>query len=418
MTLERTEPGAPPRVDREARRDALLEAAAVEFNARGVSRASLSRIAKAKGLTRAAVYYYVRDRDDLVFHAYRKSCEVMAADLDRARAAAGDALEQLAAFVRLSLDPERSPTAVLSDLDYLAGDARAAIAAAHARNVATLRAIVRTGVDAGAVRPCDDEIVAQSIIGMIAWTPQSQAWVDGADAGYRARTVEALVDLLLNGQAADRDFAFTSPISIRAFFPPAPNPFDRAAVAEAKLEHLLMTASRVFNRRGIDGASLDDVVGAMGATKGALYHYLDNKAELIVRCHDRAATLYERIVEAADAHGGTGLEKGAVGLHLLVQAQASGLAPLTQMVGHDALPAAFRQALRRRNRALQRRYEGFGGLGLQDGSFRDIDFNAVSQLSAGTFEWLPKWFDTHDPRAEAILAEEIVRLITTGLRRH
>jgi AcrR family transcriptional regulator len=417
MVLERTEPGAPLRVDREARREALLEAAAIEFNARGVSRASLSRIAKAKGLTRAAVYYYVHDRDDLVFHAYRKSCEVMGADLARAREAPGDPLAQLAAFVRLALDPDRAPTAILSDLDYLTGEARATIAAAHDRNVATLRGIIRGGVEAGVIRDCDDEIVAQSIIGMIAWTPQSQAWVDGVDAGYRARTVEALVDLLANGQAADRDFRFAPPISISAFFPAAPNPFDRAAVADAKLEHLLMTASQVFNRRGVDGASLDDIVGAMGATKGALYHYLDNKAELVVRCHDRAATLYERIVEAADGHGRTGLEKGAVGLYLLVQAQASGLSPLTQMVGHESLPADFRQALRRRNRALQRRYEGFGELGLADGSFRSMDFNAVSQLGAGAFEWLPKWFDTHDPRALTILADEIVRLITTGLRR-
>lgn len=341
----------------------------------------------------------------------------MAADLVRAREAPGDALAQLAAFVRLSLDPERTPTAVLSDLDYLTGEARETIAAAHDRNVATLRGVVRAGVEAGVIRACDDEIAAQSIIGMIAWTPQSQAWVDGADASYRTRTVEALVDLLVNGQAADRGFMFTSPVSIATFFPSAPNPFDRAAVADAKLEHLLMTASQVFNRRGVDGASLDDIVGAMGATKGALYHYLDNKADLVVRCHDRAATLYERIAEAADRHGRTGLEKGAIGLHLLVQAQASGLSPLTQMVGHEALPAGFRQTLRRRNRALQRRYEGFGELGLQDGSSRPVDFNAVSQLGAGAFEWLPKWFDTHDPRAGAILADEIVRLITTGLRR-
>ena len=66
MAHDRGPVHAPARPDREARRHALLEAAAAEFNARGVSRASISRIAKAKGLTRAAVYYYVRDRDDLV----------------------------------------------------------------------------------------------------------------------------------------------------------------------------------------------------------------------------------------------------------------------------------------------------------------------------------------------------------------
>src|SRR5579864_8087533 len=72
MTAEPQASLPSPKADREGRRDALLEAAAAEFNARGISRASISRIAAAKGLTRAAVYYYVRDRDDLVFQAYRR----------------------------------------------------------------------------------------------------------------------------------------------------------------------------------------------------------------------------------------------------------------------------------------------------------------------------------------------------------
>src|ERR1700722_3130808 len=89
MAQDQSPAPASVRPDRDARRDALLEAAAAEFNARGVSRASISRIAKAKGLTRAAVYYYVRDRDDLVFQAYLKSCEATAADLNQAAEAGG-----------------------------------------------------------------------------------------------------------------------------------------------------------------------------------------------------------------------------------------------------------------------------------------------------------------------------------------
>ena len=404
------------RLDRDARRDVLLDAAAVEFNAHGVSRASISRIAKAKGLTRAAVYYYFRDRDDLVFQAYRKSCETMAADLVAAVAAGGDAMTQLSTYVRRALDSNRPVPAVLSELDYLKGAERAEIAGAHARNVETLRAIIHSGVEHGSIRACDDEIVAQVIVGVVSWVPLTAGWLEGDDLSYRARTVEALVDILLNGEAADPDFMFTPPVSIDAFFPPSPNPFDRAAVAEAKLDHLLRTASQVFNRRGVDGASLDDVVRALGATKGAFYHYLDNKSELVVRCLERAATIYERIVDAADRFGDDGLEKGTTGLYLLIQAQASGLSPLIQMAGSEALPAKARQSLLRRNRAIQQRYEAFGELGIRDGGYRPMDFNAVSQLAAGAFEWLPKWFDPGDPRADRILADEIVRLFTHGLR--
>ena len=45
------------------------------------------RIARQLGLSRAALYYYVRDREDLVVQCYRRACAVMAA-------------EQLAAYLR------------------------------------------------------------------------------------------------------------------------------------------------------------------------------------------------------------------------------------------------------------------------------------------------------------------------------
>jgi AcrR family transcriptional regulator len=36
------------------------------------------------------------------------------------------------------------------------------------------------------------------------------------------------------------------------------------------MEQIALTASRLFNRQGIDGTSLDEISEALGATKGAL----------------------------------------------------------------------------------------------------------------------------------------------------
>lgn len=408
---------APPRTDRDARREALLEAAAAEFNARGVSRASISRIAKAKGLTRAAVYYYVRDRDDLVFQVYRKSCEAMAADLSQAVAGGGDGLATLTRYVRLALDPQRAPTALLSEIDYLKGSEHARITLAYGHNIEALRGIIRGGVEDGSVRTCDDEAIAQAIVGMIGWIPLSVSWVEGTDAGFRARTVQAVVDLITDGHASDPAYDFVPPVEIGSFFAPTPKPFDRAAQAEAKMEQLLMTASQIINRRGVDGASLDEITRALGATKGAFYHYLENKTDLMVRCYRRAMRLNEAFAEASGRLGRDGLEKGMIGLYLNVQAQASGLAPLIQLVGLESLPVALRREIRRRSRGLYQQFSGFAAQGLADGVHRDVDLGAIAQIGAGVFEWLPKWFDPADPRASGALALEYCRLFAAGLRR-
>ena len=67
--------------------------------------------------------------------------------------------------------------------------------------------------------------------------------------------------------------------------------FDREHAAAMKVDQVLETASRLFNERGLDGASLDQIAAALGATKGALYHYFSDKRELILRCYERSAEL-------------------------------------------------------------------------------------------------------------------------------
>jgi AcrR family transcriptional regulator len=399
---------------REARRGGVLAAAARQLNAAGASGASFAKIARDLGFSRAALYYYVADRQDLVLQCYRQSCALMAADLAAASGPTG--LARLSDFIRRALDPEREPVAVVSELDSLAGDAHAEIAAAVGANLAALRGLIRGGVADRSIRACDDEAIAQAVVGALSWATLSDQWVEGADV--RARTAQALLDLLIEGHGADPDLPFVSPVRIETFFPPPPAPFDRAAQAEAKVEQLLMTASRFINRRGVVGASLDDITAELGATKGALYHYLKNKSDLVVRCYQRAMRLYEAFADAAGANGATGRDRGQIGLYLNVQAQASGLSPLVQLEGVEALPPGFRREMRRRSRALYERFSAWALEGVADGSNRaDVDLDAISLLGAGVFEWLPKWFDPADPRASGALADEYCRLFIAGLRR-
>lgn len=401
-------------LERDRKLGALLDEASIEFNRRGLSQASMARIARTMHMSRPALYYYVRDLDDLVLRCYRRSCDVMAGDLQAAENA-GSGLDSLVAFVRRALDAERRPTAVLSEIDYLSGEARHAIGAAHAANVDRLRAMIRRGIADRSIRSCDDEVIAQTIIGMIAWVPLSVDWVKGTQPGFRSRAVEALIDLIVRGYARDRHVGFASPVAISEFLPTPPQAFDRPGLAAAKIELLLLTASRLFNRRGIDATSLDDIAGALGATKGAFYHHLDNKSELVVRCYRRALALYERFADAAAA-GRNGLERGAIGLYLNIQAHTAGLSPLIQLVGVHALPAAARNEITARSRALQRRFEAFGEQGQEDGSCRSSDFDALAQLGAGAFEWLPKWLQPQDPRGARQIADEIIGFLFHGIR--
>ena len=397
------------------KREALLEGAAEAFNERGIAATSLADVAERLGLSRASVYYYVNDRAELVFQCYQRACELTAEDL----AAAGEAetgLDRVLAFIALALTPDRAPTAVLSEINYLQPAHAAVVRTANDRNVAILIDFVEAGVADGSIRSCDTEVAAQSIIGMLAWGRLSPQWVSGPRGrAFRARLAKTMIPLVTHGVTADPRQRFECSIEIESFFPGRINAFDRREALEMKLDQLLAAASRLFNRNGIEATSMDEITAPLGATKGVLYHYLRDKADLVARCYERGFDLYERFAQAAKAHDGDGLSRAMIGTHLNTQAQASALSPLMPQPGLESLPDPRRAALVARANGLRGLFSRLLRAGIADGSCRPCDTAMVAMIGAGPFGWLCKWLPAGDPRTPRQLADEISNLFFRGL---
>src|SRR4029450_2810471 len=82
-------------VAKRGRRDLLLDEAARQLNTKGISQTALLDVAAALGLSRAAVYYYADDRQDLVLQCYRRACEALARDLSAAACDPGSGLDRI-----------------------------------------------------------------------------------------------------------------------------------------------------------------------------------------------------------------------------------------------------------------------------------------------------------------------------------
>src|SRR5271170_1395156 len=222
---------------RQSKREALLAGAATLFNARGIAGTSLADVAEAVGLTRAAVYYYVSDRAELVFQCYSKSCALTADDLAGASQEA-NGLRRILAFVRCAFAPERPQVAALNDINALGEPLASMVRAADDRNTASLIGFVREGVADGSVRGCDCEVVAQCLIGMINFARLSPLWGGGASRAYRIRLRDAVLALVEHGVAAG-PVAFDCQLSADAFLPERFNAFDRRRASELKQDQLL-----------------------------------------------------------------------------------------------------------------------------------------------------------------------------------
>ncbi len=420
----RTAPVRPPTVapkgrataKRNLKREALLAHATRLFNQRGIGATSLSDIAEALGLTRASLYYYVNDRDELVFQCYQRACDQMAEDLALASTDARDGFGKVVAFVARATDPARPATAVLSEIPFLGEPHRAAIETASRRNADRLRDLIDEGIADGSLRPCDSRTIAQVLIGILNWAQLSPQWLGGADGrAFRKRVRADFTQLISKGTSVE-GVCPPCPVDAETFLPGRFNAFDRAEAAEMKSAQLVATASQLFNRQGIEATSLDDISAALGATKGVVYHYMQDKTDLVLRCYERAFDLFDGFVAAAQKSGTDSLSRMLIGVHLNSQAQIGPLSPLMPQAGMQALPSQTRLALTRRARALRVKFAGWLRQGMADGSCHPCDVVMRAQMGAGAFGWLPKWITPEDAAHPRRLADEITRFFALGLK--
>src|SRR5271155_1019275 len=87
------------RASAKSRRAELLDEAARELNSKGISLTSLTDVADKLGFSRASLYYYVEDREDLMFQVYLRSAEIMARRLEEAAQSSGGALQVVGDFI-------------------------------------------------------------------------------------------------------------------------------------------------------------------------------------------------------------------------------------------------------------------------------------------------------------------------------
>jgi len=67
-----------------------------------------------------------------------------------------------------------------------------------------------------------------------------------------------------------------------------------------KKQQLVTIAKRLFNRRGFDGVTIDDIMGRAGLTHGGFYSYFGSKSELYALAVEDALTHPPALCRAAD----------------------------------------------------------------------------------------------------------------------
>lgn len=400
---------------RAAKKEELINGATALFNARGISATSIAVIADVLDLARATIYYYVNNRSELVFQCYSRTCDLAAEDLATA-SEEETGLERVLEYIRLSLAPDRAPVAVLSEIDSLDPENAKIIRAANDRNIKSLKHFIEQGFEDGSIRLCDSQIVVHAIDGMLAWSQLLPNWSsEQRGSELRRRTSDAMINLLDSGISVDREFKLRCVFSVEIFQPRLSNIFDREESSNFKITQLLATASRLFNRNGIEATSVDEIASVMGLTKGAIYHYLEDKNDLISHCYERSFQLYDKFIELAENGADNGLEAAMINAHLNIQAQTGPLAPLMPQPGFEALSESVLSRLHNRANEQNKTVASLLDRGVEQGHVKPYETRLLTHICGGAFGWIPKWLPEHTPIQPAEMADSMCDLILFGL---
>ncbi len=176
--------------------------------------------------------------------------------------------------------------------------------------------------------------------------------------------------------------------------PPA-EPIDeprRSPKWQARRQAIIDTSARVFARQGYHATGLTELCAANDLGKGALYHYIGSKEELLAAIHDR---VMDEVMQGAERVAGAEGSPSAQ-LELLGDELLDVIARYPDHVWvflHEfpALSGERAEQFRGRRREYERRVEVVIQAGIASGEFRDVDARLTALAWLGMHNYTYLW---------------------------
>jgi AcrR family transcriptional regulator len=160
---------------------------------------------------------------------------------------------------------------------------------------------------------------------------------------------------------------------------------------QARRQAIVDTSAQVFARRGYHATGLTELCTANGLGKGALYHYIGSKEELLAAIHDR---VMDEVMLGADrvaaAGGAPWAQLAMLGDELLDVIHRYPDHVWVFLHEFPALTGDRAEQFRARRRDYERRVEAVLQAGVDAGEFRDLDprLTALAWLGMHNYTYL------------------------------
>jgi AcrR family transcriptional regulator len=182
------------------------------------------------------------------------------------------------------------------------------------------------------------------------------------------------------------------------------------------LDSLLDVAVAVFNERGFEATSMDELATRLGVTKSAIYHHVPSKVELLRLALDRALDGLFAVLEEPGATTGPAIDRLEHVVRGSVRVLTTQLPFVTLLLRVRGNSPVETDALRRR-REFDRVVTDLVRAAEEQGDVRpDVDPAVTSRLLFGTVNSLTEWYRPGRGLDADALADALVTTTFSGLR--
>ena len=177
----------------------ILKSAAACFRRRGYHGASVGEIARALHMTKGSLYYYFKNKEEILYFCHDYSLDILM-DLLKEVEADGSPPDRklrrlVVAFVHMIID-ELQGTALTMDLQALSPPLLRRIIAKRDRFDRGMRRILQEGMDRGVFAGGDAKLLTFAILGAVNWITR---WFDPRGPASSEEIGQTFADYLLAG---------------------------------------------------------------------------------------------------------------------------------------------------------------------------------------------------------------------------
>lgn len=190
----------------------------------------------------------------------------------------------------------------------------------------------------------------------------------------------------------------------------------RSAKWATRRQAIVDTSARVFARRGYHATGITELCAANDLGKGALYHYIGSKEELLAAIHDR---VMDEVMGGADrvaaAGGPPSQQLARLGDELLDVIHRYPDHVWVFLHEFPALTGERAERFRVRRRAYEHRVEAVLRAGIDAGEFRAVDARLTALAWLGMHNYTYLWLKPGGRLSARDVAEPFAALFIRGL---